>query len=211
MNGIINLTPYTLSNSELTKNMESIRTALNTATKQANVIGKALSEIKNRELWKDDFKSFEECAMVFDIKKAQAYKLIQGYEIGELKLVRNGEKAEKLCTCFSNSQCVELVKLNKEEGEKGVLEALDSGMIKPTMTTKEIREAVDKHLNPEKYVEAEEAEEAEVVTEEVEKTDTPFDNMVITIENGEIKIEDNIGVSANDIDKIKNILKKYVK
>lgn len=156
MNEIIMREAYTLSNTQLNKEFENIRKALNEAIKSANKIGKSLKVIKDRELWKDDFKSFEEAAEVFGIKKAQAYNLIKGFEIYERYKLED----------FSNTQCVEIAKLDKAEGEKGVKSALESGLIKQSMTTKELREAIDNYLHPEKAIEAEaEAEEAEAEAE----------------------------------------------
>lgn len=199
-------------NKELEKRMNVIQKELNGVLKSANVIGKALCEIKNQELWKDDYKSFEECAAVFNIKKAQAYNLIKGYEIGEKKLIRkeNGNP-EKISNLYSNTQCVELAKL-KEDVK--ILEMLDSGKVKPEMTTKEIREVVDRELHPEKFEEPENIQELEDVTEtETTETETTETSVVLKVEYvaGELKVTDNLGMSANDIDKLKMLLGKYVK
>lgn len=197
-------------NKELEKRMNLIQKEMNGVLKSANVIGKALYEIKNQELWKDDYKSFEECASVFNIKKVQAYNLIKGYEVGEKKLVRNGEKADKISTLYSNTQCVELAKL-KEDTK--ILDMLDSKKVTPDMTTKQIREIVDKELHPDKYTEPEEVEE--VATDE---STTDVDNaktetsIILTIEYvaGELKINTDLQISANDIDKLKMLIGKYV-
>lgn len=197
-------------NKELEKRMNLIQKEMNGVLKSANVIGKALYEIKNQELWKDDYKSFEECASVFNIKKVQAYNLIKGYEVGEKKLVRNGEKADKISTLYSNTQCVELAKL-KEDTK--ILDMLDSKKVTPDMTTKQIREIVDKELHPDKYTESEEVEE--VATDE---STTDVDNaktetsVILTVEYvaGELKINTDLQISANDIDKLKMLIGKYV-
>lgn len=199
-------------NKELEKRMNVIQKELNGVLKSANIIGKALCEIKNQELWKDDYKSFEECAAVFNIKKAQAYNLIKGYEVGEKKLVRkeNGNP-EKISSLYSNTQCVELAKL-KEDVK--ILEMLDSGKVKPEMTTKEIREVVDRELHPEKFEEPENIQELEEVTEtETTETETTESSVVLKVEYvaGELKVTDNLGMSANDVDKLKALLGKYVK
>lgn len=167
MNEIIIREKYTLTNSQLNKQFDIIQNALNGAIRSANIIAKALKTIKDKELWKDDFKSFEESAEVFGIKKAQAYNLIKGFEVYEKFKLED----------FSNTQCVEIAKLDKAEGEKGVREALESGLIKQSMTTKEIREAIENHLHPEKAIaeaEAEAAAEAEA-EEMAEDTDNDFD------------------------------------
>lgn len=215
MNELMMNTQFTLSNRELTKNMEIIRKECNSVLRSANVIGKALSEIKSRELWKDDYKSFEECAGQFGIKKAQAYNLIKGYEVGEKKLLRkyNSDGKEigvkKLNDEFSNTQCVEIAKL-KEDTE--ILKVLDDGIVKPSMTTKEIRDAIDKYKNPEKHEEnAEIQEQPEITENSIDEMETPFaKTLIITLTDDDIKITDNIGLTANDVDKIKDLLKKYI-
>lgn len=159
MNEIIIKERYALSNSQLNKQFDIIQNALNSAIRSANTIGKALKTIKDKELWKDDFKSFEESAEVFGIKKAQAYNLIKGFEVYDKFKLED----------FSNTQCVEIAKLDKAEGEKGVREALESGMIKQSMTTKEIREAIEDYLHPEKAIAEAEAEaEAEAIIEDTD-------------------------------------------
>jgi len=209
MNEMYNTLAIVTENKELGKRMNIIQKEMNGVLKSANVIGKCLFEIKNQELWKDDYKSFEECASVFNIKKAQAYNLIKGYEVGEKKLVRKNGSAEKISTLYSNTQCVELAKL---KDDVKILEMLDAEKVKPTMTTKEIREVIDKELHPEKFVdnEVEEVETTETETTETETTET---SVVLKVElvAGELKVIDNLGMSANDIDKLKMLLGKYVK
>lgn len=206
-NEIIIRENYTLTNAQLNKEFEKIRTALNTAVKQANVIGKALKTIKDRELWKDDFKSFEESAEVFGIKKAQAYNLIKGFEIYDKFKLED----------FSNTQCVEIAKLDKAEGEKGVRSAIESGLIKQTMTTKEIREAIDNYLHPEKAAELEAKEaEAEAEAEAIEAdTDDDFDLALGFYYNKEAKRWEMVDYlekyTIKDIEAMAELLKTLVK
>lgn len=213
MNEIIMNTVFTLSNAELTKRMEIIRKELNGVLKSANVIGKQLFEIKNSELWKDDYSSFEECASIFGIKKAQAYNLIKGYEIGEKRLIRKEDgKAEKICTEFSNTQCVEISRL-KEDTK--ILDMLDKKAITPDMSTKAIREVVEKELHPEKFeekTEIQEQPEKEETTEET--TEETFDNIIlqVSVHDGKLVIDTfESEIAAKDIDKIRALLEKYVK
>lgn len=168
MNELITTTPYALTSKELTKEMENIRKALNSAIKSAMTIGKSLKVIKDRELWKDDYNSFEECAGQFGIKKAQAYNLIKGFE------VYNKYKLED----YTNTQCVEIAKLDKAIGEKGTKQVIEDGIISNSMTTKELRETIDLYLNPDK------AKEIEEETEELEEEKDPKD--IDYTEEGEI-------------------------
>ena len=205
-NDIIIKEAYALTNSKLNKEFEIIRTELNRVVKSANVIGKSLKTIKDRELWKDDFKSFEESAEVFGIKKAQAYNLIKGYEIYDKFKLED----------FSNTQCVEIAKLDKAEGEKGVRSAIESGLIKQSMTTKEIREAIDNYLHPEKAeAEALEAKEAEAEAEAIEAdTSDDFDLALGFYYNTEVKRWEMVDYlekyTKKDIEAIAELLKTLV-
>ena len=203
MNELITTTPYTLSSKELTKEMESIRKALNSAIKSAMTIGKSLKVIKDRELWKDDFQSFEECASQFGIKKAQAYNLIKGFEI------YNKYKLED----YTNTQCVEIAKLDKAIGEKGTKQVIEEGIINNSMSTKELRETIDLYLNPSKA--KEEAEEVEEVEEnkEAEEVDEFHDwDEVLSVEtkDGNVQVFTSLKMSEEDVATIESIIKKYI-
>lgn len=196
------------ANKELSDRMNLIRDEYNGVLKSANKIGKALSEIRNGKLWEGTYNSFEECVGVFGIKKAQAYNLIKGYEVGEKKLLRDKNdprKATKLCNAFSNTQCVELAKL-KEDVK--ILDMVDSEKITPDMTTKEIRDIVDRELHPEKYVEKEpETEEVEEVTEESK------DDVVLEVKKVDgvlCVVAKGFEIAAKDVEKIRMIVGKYV-
>ena len=44
-------------------------------------VAKALTAIKDGELWRDDFDTFEQCIDTFGIGKAQAYRVISSYKM----------------------------------------------------------------------------------------------------------------------------------
>ena len=198
---------FTFKNVALIKEAENFRRAAIRGQEVVMDMAKALSNIKNKELWKDDFANFEECYTSFGVKKAQAYKLIQGYEIyTKYKL-----------TDFNNSQCVELVKLEKEEGSKGIEEALKSGLVAHTMTAKEIREAVDLHLHPEKSLAAETETETETEAETEEKPKQAaddFQNIICTISvlNGEVQVNPSgdFKMKATDVEKVRMVFQRYL-
>ena len=198
MNDLMINTPYQLTSKELTREMESIRKALNSAIKSAMTIGKSLKVIKDRELWKDDYKSFEECASQFGIKKAQAYNLIKGYEVYKKYQLED----------YTNTQCVEIAKLDKAIGEKGTKSVIEEGIITPSMSTKELRETIDLYLNPDKAKELEEVEEVEEVEEdEYHDWDEVLD---IQTKDGEIAIFQSLNMSDEDLKAIEKIVKKYI-
>lgn len=207
----MNLTLVT-TNKELEKRMNTIQKEINGLQRSANVIGKALFEIRNQELWKDDYNSFEECAGVFEIKKSQAYKLIKGYEVGEKKLLL-GTKGEavKMSTEYTNTQCVEIARLG-DEGK--MVEFIRAEKIKPSMSVKEIRDVVDREKYPEKFIETEETTEATETTETTEATNEGFTTATVLradFVEGEIKLVTDLQLTEADATKIAAILKKYVK
>ena len=196
-------TAYTFSNTALTKQAEIIRKTSNQVIEGAMKIGKAFKEIKDKDLWKEDFKSFDLFASSVGYSKSTAYNLIKSYEIASKYELRD----------FTAGQCLEIRTLEIAEGEKGVETALKSGMIAPTMTTKEIREAIKNHLKPE----TEESETEETETEETETaTETATEKKgftaILTIEKMETEnaVHYKVNGVAVGVSKVPAVL-EYIK
>lgn len=203
-----NAEEITFSNEALTKETRNYVNACNRGQKAVMDMAKAITNVKNKDLWKDDFESFADYYdKALGLKKAQAYKLIQGYEI----------YSRYQLTDFNNTQCVALFKLDKAKGEKGVKEALESGVINRSMPSKEIEAVVERIVNPEK-VAAKEAEKEAKIEEMKEKNEAAkeaeFQNIIcqISVIGTGVKV-DTLGdfkLSAKDIEKIEQIFSKYV-
>ena len=207
-----NKTELVFANPELTKRANIIREEYNKVLVSANKVGKALAEIKAGEYFKEDgYRRLEDFTEeVFGIKRAQAYNLIKGYEIGEKKLLLDADgKAQKLCTEFSNTQCVEMSKIKEE---KDLAKLLADKAITSDMSTKKIRDIVDKFLHPDKAEKTEEV--TEETTEETTEEKENFDNIILqaSIHDGKLVIDTfESKISAKDVDKIRMLLEKYVK
>lgn len=181
-------TAYTFSNNALTKQAEIIRKTSNQVIEGAMRIGKAFKEIKDKDLWKDDFKSFDLFASSVGYSKSTAYNLIKSYEIASKYELKD----------FTAGQCLEIRTLEIAEGEKGVETALKSGMITPTMTTKEIREAIKNHLKPETETETENENETETETETAtEATEKKDFTTILTIEK--METENSVHYKVNGV------------
>ena len=187
-------TSYAFENSALTKQAEIIRKTSNQVIEGAMRIGKAFKEIKDKDLWKDDFKSFDLFASAVGYSKSTAYNLIKSYEIASKYELKD----------FTAGQCLEIRTLEIAEGEKGVETALKSGMIAPTMTTKEIREAIKNHLKPE----TEEAETEEAETETEKATEKKDFVAILTIEKMETEnsVHYKVNGAAVGVSKVPAIL-----
>lgn len=203
-----NAEEITFSNEALTKETRNYVNACNRGQKAVMDMAKALTNVKNRDLWKDDFESFADYYdKALGLKKAQAYKLIQGYEI----------YTRYQLTDFNNTQCVALVKLDKKQGEKGVREALENGSITHTMTAKEIENAVERIVEPEKVAAKEAEKEAEIAEMEAKNEaakEAEFQDTIciVSVVGTGVKVDivGNFKVAAKDIEKIEMIFSKYV-
>lgn len=180
-------TAFTFSNTALTRQAEIIRKTSNQVLEGAMRIGKAFKEIKDKDLWKDDFKSFDLFASSVGYSKSSAYNLIKSYEIASKYELKD----------FTAGQCLEIRTLEIAEGEKGVESALKSGMIAPTMTTKEIREAIKNHLKPETEESLVDETENETEAETEIKTEKKDFETILTIEK--METENSVHYKVNGI------------
>lgn len=174
-------TAYVFSNPALTKQAEIIRKTSNQVIEGAMKIGKAFKEINDKKLWSPDFKSFELFADSVGYSKSTAYNLIKSYEVASRYELKD----------YTAGQCLEIRTLEIKEGEKGVESALKSGMIAPTMTTKEIREAIKNHLKPESDKSLDDETETEEKAEEKSETKTESVNEYVSILNIEKLEQEN--------------------
>lgn len=127
------------TNTKLNKPMNDILGEYKRAQKGSEIVAKALTKIKEEELWRDDFESFDKCVDVFGIGRAQAYRVIASY-----KLKYDDEHDGRLAD-YTLSQVAEIGRLSVSL----FCDVIDRGEITPTMTTKEIRAVVDSYKKTE--------------------------------------------------------------
>lgn len=125
---------FNFSNKALNKPMESILKEYRNAQKGSENVAKALSTIRDNELWRDDFDTFESCIETFGIKRQQAYRVIGAYKTKHNEEVING--------CLDNFNISQVAELNRLELEI-IADVVNNGDITPTMSCNAIRDYVN--------------------------------------------------------------------
>lgn len=186
-------TPIVVKNEELNLRLETIRTCLNEGMKLTNQIGQALSEIKDKELWKEDFDKFEDCCAVFKIKRAQAYNLIKGYKaLNTLGITED----------YNNTQGLQIAKLINEKGEKVARKMIEDGKIKSTMSVEDIKAVVDKKIGKKK----EDKKDSKTETAEAVEVNTI---LAIMYDGKDYTINTGFELSDDDKKALIKIVNKY--
>ena len=137
----MSLLPITVTNKELQAQLDIVVDSYKDGLKATMRMAQALTEIKDKELYKDDFKKFEDVADAIGIKRAQAFNLVKGYRVYSKYNLEVG---------FNNTKCIEIARLENRLGEDEVKQALNSGEIHADMTRDDIRSYVDTRLGIEK-------------------------------------------------------------
>lgn len=147
----MSLLPITVTNKELQAQLNIVVDSYKDGLKATMRMAQALTEIKDKELYKDDFKKFEDVADAIGIKRAQAFNLVKGYRVYAKYNLEVG---------FNNTKCIEIARLENKLGEDEVKQALNNGEIHADMTRDDIRSYVDTRLGIEKEPKKAEPEQA---------------------------------------------------
>lgn len=137
----MSLLPITVTNKALQEQLNIVVDSYKDGLKATMRMAQALTEIKDKELYKEDFKKFEDVADAIGIKRAQAFNLVKGYRVYSKYNLEVG---------FNNTKCIEIARLENKLGEDEVKQALNNGEINADMTRDDIRHYVDKKLGVEK-------------------------------------------------------------
>lgn len=129
-----------VQNKELETRMNLIAEAIKEGNNAVLNIGKQLKEIKDGELWKEDYKDIVECAAQFNIKKAQTYNLINAYTVYEKYNLED----------FTATHCIQIARLEAKKGEKVVKKALEDNKITADMSVSKLKDYIDKRLGLDK-------------------------------------------------------------
>lgn len=132
-----------MANPRLTKITLDIIANIRDIQNHGLTVALLLAEVKDGELWKDTFSSYQEYASTcFGIKKAQAYKLAAvGHNF--VSDADSGYAHSVICAGaedYSTTQLIELLPLKSTETAKKLH---DDGRINPHMSTREIKAVVD--------------------------------------------------------------------
>ena len=127
-----------LNSLELKKINERISGSLKTINKNMFKVAYLFSNVKENELWIDDFDSMEEYAdKCFGLKKSSMYNLIQ---IGDRFTIKSNDGQTYSCTLgdFSFGQVTQMISLD----DKTIINLITDGVIKPEMSCRKIAEIV---------------------------------------------------------------------
>lgn len=165
------------TNSKLNKPMNDILGEYKRAQKGSEIVAKALTKIKEEELWRNDFESFDKCVDVFDIGRAQAYRVIASYKL------KYDEEHDGRLEDYTLSQVAEIGRLSVSL----FCDVIDRGEITPTMTTKEIRAVVDSYKKTE---EVDDEPTDDVVGEETPDTVSEHNILVVLYQHKDLPLTD---------------------
>ena len=147
---------FAFSNKKLNSSMNAILDEYRRMQKGSENVAKALTAIKDGELWRDDFDTFEQCIDTFGIGKAQAYRLIASYKM------KYNEEHDGRLENYTLSQVAEIARLEISL----FCDVIDRGEISETMSCVSIRDVVNKYKAMDK-------EDADEVDTSVAGDDTP--------------------------------------
>lgn len=155
-----------LNSPELKKINDRISGSLKTINKNMFKVAYLFSDVKENELWLDDFNSMEEYAdKCFGLKKSSMYNLIQ---IGDRFTEKSKDGQTYSCTLgdFSFSQVTQMISLD----DITIVNLINDGVIKPEMSCRKIAEIVK---NNKRLTTSGSDETGETEPEENEPDETP--------------------------------------
>lgn len=155
-----------LNSSELKKINDRISGSLKAINKNMFKVAYLFSDVKENELWLDDFNSMEEYAdKCFGLKKSSMYNLIQ---IGDRFTEKSSDGQTYSCTLgdFSFGQVTQMISLD----DITIVELINDGVITPEMSCRKIAEIVKNHK---RLTTSGSDETDETETEENEPDETP--------------------------------------
>lgn len=159
-NFIIESEKFNFSNKKLNKEMDTIKKQIANAQKGSILVAKSLTEIKDGELWRDDFDTFDDCIATFNIGRAQAYRVISAYKL------KTSDEIDGRLENYNITQVQECARLDVSL----MCDVIDRGEIKETMSCKDIRDVVDSYKKPALPVADEVTDDTDETTDDTDET-----------------------------------------
>lgn len=146
-------------------------------------VAKALSTIKDGELWRDDFETFESCIETFGIGKAQAYRLISSYKM------KYNEEHDGRLENYTLSQVAEIARLEISL----FCDVIDRGEITEQMSCASIRDVVNKYKSKDETPADDPVDDVagDDIPEEVEEVEEEQDGIKVYFNGQELPLTDN--------------------
>ena len=180
-----------LANKKLASSIKKIQSALGNIKKNALVISEQLYIVKTQELYKEDYESLSKFFEETGFSKTRGFRMIKVWE----KLI----ESNGLLDSYNASQIEEILPLSQADVEI----AIDEEVIKPSMTSTELRKVVKDYLEVTEETDETEVESVGTDTEEPKET-------IIESETTSIKIgKDGYIVKATQEEILKYLQKKF--
>lgn len=198
-----------LNSSELKKINDRISGSLKAINKNMFKVAYLFSDVKENELWLDDFNSMEEYAdKCFGLKKSSMYNLIQ---IGDRFTEKSSDGQTYSCTLgdFSFGQVCQMISLD----DITIVELINDGVITPEMSCRKIAEIVknNKRLTTSGSNESEpEDDEPETPTpDEIDDAMSELGEPIVTVYENESGVITVTCENKELAEKIYDLIKSY--
>jgi hypothetical protein len=183
-----------LTNKKLASSIKKIQSALGNIKKNALVISEQLYIVKTQELYKEDYDSLSKFFEETGFSKTRGFRMIKVWE----KLIESNGLLES----YNASQIEEILPLSQADIEI----AIDEEMIKPSMTSTELRKVVKEYQEVIEEVEEEIKEiNKSVGTDTEEPKETTIESDTTSIKIG----KDGYMVKATQEEILKYLQKKF--
>ena len=212
-----------LTNTDLNKEVEGIRTELIKKDKSNFAIAKHVTNIINNELWSDDFESQNELADYLGVSKSQISLMKVVTEIKEAinkKSYRSELKA--IYNAFTMSKLFELRPLNKlTDKENDILSILDdfgaycefNELDLTIMSNADLRQSVKSYVSQFNAQETEATDEQETEATDEQETEATETETVATASDFAVDIEikgDKHHIESKDfLEELTKLMQKY--
>lgn len=171
---------FAFSNKKLNSSMNAILDEYRRAQKGSENVAKALANIKDNELWRDDFDTFESCIDTFGIGKAQAYRVISSYKM------KYNEEHDGRLENYTLTQVAEIARLEISL----FCDLIDRGEISEKMSCASIREVVNKYKSMDKGDDTDEVND-DVAGEDIPDEEETNDGIVVMYNGQELPLTES--------------------